>query len=61
MIVVGIDADSASAGVNVRVIRRGHFILPAIGCVHHNRHERRGEQPLSNIAGHGMKLANPRR
>ena len=60
-IIISKNAHPPTAGIHMRVIRRGNVILATVRCMHHKRQEPLRQKPLANIAYHPFKLTKRHR
>ena len=56
MIIVRVDTDTATAGVNMSMIRTRNGILASVCRMHHERQKRLSSKSLANILHHDPNL-----
>ena len=52
MVIVRVDADAASAGINVRVVRGRDLVFEAICCMHNEGQKWHRRETLTDVVAH---------
>ena len=52
MVIVRVDADAATTGINVRVVRGGDLVFAAICCMHNEGQKWHCRETLTDVVAH---------